>query len=220
MNQFLPKHGLYGLTPDIELSAQALSAQVERAIRGGANLIQYRRKAAHRDDELVLAVLKVCRAHQVPMIINDDPQLALRIGADGVHLGRNDPRINAVRESAPPNFLIGASCYDDIERARTAIAEGADYVAFGRFFPSETKPEATPCPLEILQFAATEFPVPIVAIGGVNAENAGTLIRAGADLLAVSGAIFDAPDIEAAAKSISRAWNLNRTDLSKFNDAT
>ncbi len=196
--------GLYAITPETgdKWDAATLQAAVAAALRGGAAVIQYRNKhssaALKRKQAAALAAL--CRRHGVPLIVNDDPVLAQDCGADGVHLGRDDPDIAAARRCLGPGALIGVSCYDDLERARRAEAAGADYVAFGRFFPSRSKPGASPAPPEILQQARNTLKIPIVAIGGITPENGADLLARGAAALAVIGGLFHADDIETAAR--------------------
>ena len=136
------------------------------------------------------------------LIVNDDASLAAEIGADGVHVGEDDASIVAAREIVGPDRLVGASCYNDLERARAAVAAGADYIAFGSFFPSTVKPNARRAELEFLG-PARALDVPVIAIGGITADNTPTLLGAGADAVAVITAVFDAPDVEAAARAIA-----------------
>ena len=189
--------GLYAITPECADTAQLLD-KVKQVLRGGAALVQYRSKS---DDvalkhEQATELLKLCQAYYVPLIINDDMRLAALIEADGVHLGETDPALKEARINLGPNSIIGVSCYQDLERAAHLAAQGANYVAFGSFYPSPTKPQAKPCPLSLLTAAHAKISVPIIAIGGITPDNAPELIRAGADAVAVISALFDAPDIE------------------------
>lgn len=197
----LPRRGLYAITPDTELSAAALAGQVAAALRGGAVMLQYRRKNLARRDALAeLALLQpLCRAARAPLIVNDDLELALAAGADGVHLGRDDGDWATLAADPTRTLLLGVSCYGDLALAAHAAARGVDYVAFGSFFASGTKPLAQPCPLEVLRTARDELAVPIVAIGGITPENGTSLVRAGADFLAVIAGLFAQPAIDAAA---------------------
>lgn len=200
--------GLYAIT-DRRLAAHGgIAWQVEQALLGGARLIQYRDKGADHPRRLAEAesLLHICHRHSVPLIINDDLELAAEIGADGVHLGSEDSGVAAARRRLGPHALIGLSCYNDLERARTTQAEGADYVAFGSFFSSPTKPGAVPADLDLLRRAGQELAVPIVAIGGINADNGAQLVQAGADMLAVISGVFGQPDIAAAAKKITKLF--------------
>jgi thiamine-phosphate pyrophosphorylase len=188
-------------------SDQRLFAGVSAALGAGARCVQYRDKSndPQRRQRQARALLALCQQHQVPLIINDDVALALRIGADGVHLGKNDPSVAVARARLGPQALIGVSCYDQWERAQAATAAGADYLAFGAFFDSDTKPQAIRAAPELLRRAAC-FGLPRVAIGGINADNGATLIRAGADALAVLGAIWTAADPAAAARAIAELF--------------
>ncbi|MHB1951503.1 MAG: thiamine phosphate synthase [Acidiferrobacteraceae bacterium] len=170
--------------------------KIEAVLRGGACAIQYRDKYREASSADVVRARALCREYQVPFIVNDDPQLARALAADGVHLGRDDPGVAQARALLGPDALIGVSCYDDLSRARQAAAAGADYVAFGRFFPSATKPEARPCPLSLIVAARPELAVAVVAIGGITPQNGGLLVSAGADALAVAAGVFAAPSIE------------------------
>jgi thiamine-phosphate pyrophosphorylase len=156
-------------------------------------LLQYRRK--RRDLAEARAVTELTRRHGVPLIVNDDVELALELDADGVHLGRDDGDLRAAR-SRLGGRILGVSCYDDPELARRAVEAGADYVAFGSVFASTTKPAAVRAPLALF---ATRLGVPLCAIGGITLENAPRVLRAGADLLAVVSDLFEAPDIRARA---------------------
>ncbi|MFM8333876.1 MAG: thiamine phosphate synthase, partial [Candidatus Methylumidiphilus sp.] len=194
-----PKLGLYAITAESPASPEQLANQVRAALRGGAKVIQYRAKSSadrHAEASLVLAE---CRAAQVPLIINDDIGLALAVGADGVHLGKDDGTAAQARQVLGASAIIGVSCYDSLERARAAQAEGADYVAFGRFFPSASKPHAPCARLETLALARRALTLPIVAIGGITPDNGGALLQAGADVLAVIDGVFGRGDAEAAA---------------------
>ena len=132
-------------------------------------------------------------------IINDDLELALKVGADGVHLGADDGDLAAARRALGPGKVLGASCYADLELARQAVAAGVDYVAFGAVYPSPTKPDTTRAPLELFARCRAELRIPTCAIGGITLDNAPTLLTAGADLLAVISDLFAAPDIESRA---------------------
>jgi thiamine-phosphate pyrophosphorylase len=193
--------GLYAVPPELSDTSD-LAARVGAALAGGASAIQYRSKTADialkRAQAFALARVHALRGGV--LIVNDDASLAAEVGADGVHIGEDDASIVAAREIVGPDRLVGVSCYDDLGRARAAVAAGADYVAFGSFFPSTVKPGARRASTRLL---ARELAVPIVAIGGINAANAPALVRAGVDAVAVITAVFDAPDIEAAARAIA-----------------
>jgi thiamine-phosphate pyrophosphorylase len=197
----IPDGGLYAITADIEQSIESLTDQVAAAIRGGAVIVQYRRKSvsASLAREELRAVRKVCSDGDALLIVNDDADLALAVGADGVHLGRDDGDWEALASQAGRSLLLGVSCYDDVARARRAASLGVDYVAFGSFFSSGTKPQARPCSLETLRAARAALDIPIVAIGGITPENGAELVLAGANFLAVISGLFAQPSIEAAA---------------------
>ena len=190
--------GLYALTPELA-GTEAMTSAVAAALDGGASMIQYRNKPAATELRLrqATALRALCAARGVTFIINDDVALARDVAADGVHLGRDDLGLAAAREVLGDSALIGASCYDSLERAETAVAAGADYIAFGGFFPSTTKPDAARASLSLLAAAKARWSIPLVAIGGIDAGNARALIEAGADALAVISDVFLAPDRQA-----------------------
>lgn len=195
--------GLYAVTPGLS-DPELLAGKVEAALRGGARVVQYRNKAAGerlRHDQAV-RIARLCRDAGACFIVNDSIDLARKVAADGVHLGKDDEGVGAARAVLGPGKLIGVSCYNELWRAREAVAQGADYIAFGSFFPSPTKPGAVTADRDLLR-AAKEFSLPIVAIGGITADNAAGLIEAGADAVAVLSAVFDAPDVERAARRIA-----------------
>jgi thiamine-phosphate pyrophosphorylase len=197
----LPKlRGLYAVTPDFP-DAQELVHRVRDALAGGATAVQYRSKlpdAALRRTQAE-QLLALCRQNRVPLIVNDDLDLALRIGADGVHLGRDDQALATARTGRKADLIVGASCYNDLSLGLNAVEEGATYVAFGAAFASRTKPAAVSAPLALFRQARQCLALPIAAIGGITAENAAPLLEAGVDLLAVISDLFDAPDVAARA---------------------
>jgi len=194
--------GLYAITSEqICRSPGTLCAAVELALEGGAELIQYRDKSGESAQRLLngRALRALCDRHHALLIVNDDPQLAVAVAADGVHLGQADARIETARSICGPKAIIGVSCSNSIERALAAVAAGADYVAFGRFFPSRTKPDAPPADLSLLRDARARIRAPICAIGGITPALARSVVEAGADLVAAVEGIFGAADIRAAA---------------------
>jgi len=200
--------GLYAITdPGLQPPGQLVDA-VAAALRGGARVVQYRDKSAdharRRREAAALAAL--CRDAGACFIVNDDPDLALAVGANGVHVGRDDADLAAARERLGPGALIGVSCYDDLERARRLAAAGADYLAFGSVFPSATKPDAVHAPLALFREARSFTDRPLVAIGGIEAGNVAEVARAGADAAAVIRALFAADDVEAAARRLAAGF--------------
>ncbi len=181
-----------------------LVAAVRAALAGGARLVQYRDKGTDTDRRRREAaeLVALCRSHRVPLIVNDDIELAASAGAAGVHLGAGDASIGDARARLGADAIIGVSCYGSIERARQRAAEGADYLAFGAFFPSPTKPAAPRARTGVLG-EARALGVPVVAIGGITADNARLLVDAGADYLAVISAVFGADDIESATRRLA-----------------
>ncbi|MDA1342705.1 MAG: thiamine phosphate synthase [Proteobacteria bacterium] len=191
-----PARGLYAITQaqnnlNKTNSADALFEAVAAAIQGGARVIQYRDKNPVDAAYIARELVNICHQRDVPLIINDDIELALRSNADGVHLGKDDGEIIVARKRLGNAAIIGVSCYSSVDRALIAQALGATYVAFGRFFPSSSKPLAAPADRDTLLQAKTAIHLPIVAIGGILPENGGQLLAAGADLLAVIGGVFD-----------------------------
>lgn len=196
--------GLYAVTPDLE-DTQALCHKVEAALAGGAAMVQYRNKTATPALRRIQAsqVQSLCARHRVPFIVNDDLDLAHDLGAEGLHLGRDDGSVAAARARLGHRILLGASCYDSLERADAALAAGADYVAFGAAFPSRVKPDAVHASLDLYATASRRYPIPVVAIGGITLDNAAGLIAAGVDAVAVITAVFEAADVTRAARSFS-----------------
>jgi thiamine-phosphate pyrophosphorylase len=202
----LPNRGLYVITPGPR--ANLLDA-CHAALRAGARILQYRDKSsdAARRREEATELASLCARDGVPLIINDDIELAATVAAAGVHLGEDDPGIATARARLGSDAIIGVSCYDSLDRARDACARGADYLAFGAFYPSASKPHArraTPALLE----AAKSMGRPLVAIGGITADNATPLLDAGADFLAVITGVFSTEDTFAAAQSYAQLFQL------------
>lgn len=194
--------GLYAVTPDSADTADLL-AKVEGALAGGARLLQYRNKTASPALRLIQgrALLALCGKYQVPLIVNDHLGLALELGAHGLHVGGEDGSAAQARKRLGPGKILGVSCYGSIDNARAAVAAGASYVAFGGFFPSRIKPgNKARTPIGLLGQARRDIALPVVAIGGITAENAPQLVAAGADSVAVISALFDAPDTGNAAR--------------------
>ena len=196
-----PPRGLYLLTPDDSDTARLLAATA-CALEAGVTWLQYRNKQvdAEQREHQARALLALCHARSVPLIVNDDVALAMRIGADGVHLGQDDGDPAIARAQLGPAAIIGVSCYNDLLLAQRAVAAGASYIAFGAFFASPTKPAARRATPELLREAAM-LGVPQVAIGGITPDNGRSLVAAGADLLAVISGVYAAPDIGAAVRA-------------------
>jgi thiamine-phosphate pyrophosphorylase len=196
--------GLYAITPE-DLARAAVMERIAAAVASGALCaLQYRRKgagAAQRRAE-ARALHALCRRHGVPLIVNDDLELALEIDADGLHLGREDGDLAGARARLPGR-LLGASCYNQAELARRAVAAGADYVAFGSVFPSPTKPAAVRAPLSLFSLP---LGVPKVAIGGITLANARAVVAAGADCVAVITDLFEAPDVARRARDFAKIF--------------
>ena len=208
----LPKkyllRGLYAITDSALIPSARLGDQVEQALRGGATVIQYRDKSDDkiRREREVQVLLKLCRTHRVPLIINDDIELAQRSGADGVHLGCEDETIAHARERLGVEAVIGVSCYNSLERALSAEAAGADYIALGAFFASRTKPDAVTASVDLLRESKARLKIPVAAIGGIDPEEGAILVEAGADMLAVVHGVFAQPDSFAAAQNYARLF--------------
>lgn len=182
---------------------ETLFSGVQAALKGGCTFVQYRDKSNNDERRLKDAsrLLNLCNQYNANLIINDDVQLAHTIHAQGVHLGQGDGDVKAARALLGSQAIIGVTCHDSLELAQKAIADGASYIAFGRFFPSNTKPGARPAPLDLLTQARVKFPnTTIAAIGGITTENAQQVLAAGADLIAVCHSLFAADDIEKQAR--------------------
>ncbi len=205
MTQSRPLRGLYALTDTNLLQGRLLPA-VTDALKGGTRVLQYRDKtsSARQRQQDALALAALCREYDCLFLINDDIDLARECGADGVHLGQGDGSVSAARACLGDQAIIGVTCHNSLELAHTAQTQGADYVAFGAFFASSTKPEAQPAPLALLGTAKTALQIPVVAIGGISVDNAKQVITAGADMVAVVHSLFSADDI------CSRAQQFNR----------
>lgn len=201
--------GLYAITDPALLPPARLETAVAEAIAGGAAIIQYRNKSAERDRQLEEACMlaALCRSSSVLFLVNDDLDLAEVCGAQGVHLGQKDGDVAEARARLGANAVIGRTCHDSLALALAAQDAGASYVAFGRFFPSHTKPQASSAELTLLPQARAVLQVPIVAIGGVTVDNAPQLLRAGADAVAVIHDLFAAEDIRARARQFAALFH-------------
>jgi thiamine-phosphate pyrophosphorylase len=204
--------GLYAIT-DSELLKGRLLPYVEAALKGGATLLQYRDKSS--DDARRLreaeALRELCNRYGAALIINDDAELAARLGV-GVHLGQSDGSLSVARALLGRKAIIGGTCHAQLELAEAATKEGASYVAFGRFFNSTTKPGAPSASVELLAAAKAQFSLPIVAIGGVTLDNAPALIAHGASMVAVVHGLFgadSAAEVERHARAFSALFTPN-----------
>lgn len=195
------RKGLYVITDSGYIQSGLLANAVRHALVGGAVMVQYRDKSRdHGRRKREAATLRdICHEHDALLIINDDVRLAEEVHADGVHLGRDDRTVEAARKTLGDDVIIGASCYNSLSFARRACDQGADYVAFGSFFPSRTKASASRVHVELLTEAREQLDTHLVAIGGITPDNGATLISAGADMLAACAGVFDNRDPEGAA---------------------
>lgn len=194
---------LYAITDSQLLPGDTLFTGVAAALKGGCKLVQYRDKSADtaRRQFEAKTLVGLCRQYQAQLIINDDVALAKDVSAHGIHLGQDDISPVAARIILGNQAIIGVTCHDSLELARKAIKDSANYIAFGRFFPSTTKPDARPAPIELISEARTAFgTTPIVVIGGITLDNGKQLLNAGADMLAVCHSLFAVTDITAQAK--------------------
>jgi len=204
-----PLYGLYAITDATLLPDSAtLLSQVEAALRGGAAVIQYRDKSEDPQRRLdqASALVALCARYQRPLLVNDDIDLALAANAAGVHLGQGDGDARSARRRLGPRAIIGITCHNQLPLALQAQQQGADYVAFGAFFPSQTKPGAAPAPLALLSAARRRLSVPIVAIGGISRDNAPQVIDHGAQMIAVVGSLFEGTDTELRARELTQLF--------------
>lgn len=185
--------GLYAITDDVLLAGRLLPA-VRAALDGGCRIVQYRSKQLVNEQRYreATALRVLCHNYNALLLINDDVLLAKAVGADGVHLGQEDLSLSEARALLGQQAIIGVTCHDSVALALKAQTDGADYVAFGRFFGSSTKPSASPASLNILRKARSDLHCPVVAIGGITLDNAQSLVDAGADMLAVVAGLFGA----------------------------
>ena len=194
---------LYAVTDRSWLHGQSLVCAVEEVLAGGATMLQLREKHLEHRDFLAQAqeLLPLCRKYHVPLIINDDVQVALESGADGVHVGQSDMAVQAARSILGPDKIIGASAHNASE-ALAAVAAGADYLGCGAVFGATTKADAGLLSLNTLREIRVAVRVPIVAIGGINRQNIARLAGSGVDGVALISALFAAPDKRAAAQQM------------------
>ena len=204
--------GLYAITDTQLIPRQRFVETVEAAVRGGAAMVQVREKDTPQEEVIRLGreLLAVTRRYGALLIINDHPAVAKAVGADGAHVGREDPPVHEARALLGPDAIIGASCYGDVTRAMAAEQDGADYVAFGTPFPSPTKTKRTDISLGIFREVKQHVKIPVFAIGGITIDNASQVIEAGADGIAVVSGVFAAADVEAAAHRLAQLFAVDK----------
>lgn len=209
----MPVHGIYAITDPALLPDERLFTGVEQALAGGIRWIQYRDKTATTEQQLRRAkeLVRICGDYEAHLIVNDEINVALESGATGVHLGQDDDSINLARQRLGATAVIGATCHDRLATAVHAHRQGASYVAFGRFFPSATKPEAPCAPMDILQEATAEIPCPVVAIGGITPDNMQDVIRGGAHAIALCHSLFAGHDINRTARRLVELFHEQST---------
>lgn len=210
--------GLYVITDAHWMPEPVFLEKAEAALRGGARILQYRDKGdplrdGERRRQQAGALRDLCAQYDALFVVNDDPELARVVQAPALHVGAEDAPVAALRDAFGPQLCIGVSCYASLDKARQAVRDGADYVAFGAFFPSPSKPRATRVDLHVLQTARAELKMPLVAIGGITEDNGSQLIAAGADALAVISGVFAPPsvgEVEQAARRFAALFDDSR----------
>lgn len=214
MNQKSLPTGLYAITDD-SLPFDELLRKTELILQGGARIVQYRDKSSARDQDThadqAAKLLALCNSYQALFIINDNPQLAADIGAAGVHIGRDDVAYTRARSILGKDAIIGVSCYNDLHLAEQTVQLGANYVAFGSFFASPTKPHAVVAETELLRQARAKLSVSLVAIGGITPDNGAALITAGADAVAVISGVYQDDNPQQAAEAYSRLFEQKKS---------
>ena len=198
----LSNRGIYAITDCANTTAQELLEKSEAILKTGISLFQYRNKTSNQQKkkELAQELQSLCHQYNTPFIVNDDVLLAKDISADGIHLGKDDDDISLAREVIGSR-IIGISCYNNINRAIAAEKAGANYIAFGAFFPSVTKPDAKKADIALVKLAKSQLTIPVVAIGGITPENGKQLIEANIDYLAVISGLYSASDTISATQS-------------------
>ena len=201
--------GLYAITDPHLTPPSQLQDSVEQALQGGAGIIQYRDKSDDHQlrNQQAKDLLTLCNQYNALLIINDDISLCQATGAHGVHLGLEDENLETARKMLGNNAIIGATCHGSLLNAEKAIQQGADYVAFGRFYRSKTKPDAEPAALGSIASRLSSLSVPAVAIGGINLNNATALINAGFSMLAVVDDVFSQSDIKTQCQHYQKLWH-------------
>ena len=209
-NKSAAMRGLYGITDAMLLpDTTRLTSAVEAALKGGMRILQYRDKQRSFSDQVeqASALKDLCDTYGALLMINDSVLLAKEINAHGVHIGREDGALDIARDQLGPEAIIGCSCYNSIELAQQAQNKGANYVAFGRFFSSQTKPETKAADIDIIQRARSVLNLPVCAIGGITTHNAAQLITQGVDMIAVINDLFSAEDVEQKARQFSALFD-------------
>ncbi|MHC8441779.1 MAG: thiamine phosphate synthase [Candidatus Eutrophobiaceae bacterium] len=200
-----PREGVYVIADDSHGSLDETLRIVKKLLQGGIAMLQYRNKR-NPSIHAARALREFCHECACPMLVNDDPELALQVGADGVHLGRDDPSIEQARGTLGDAAIIGMSCYNDVSKALRVAQQGADYVALGSFYASTTKPDAAHAELSSLRALRGNLSIPIIAIGGITPDNGAAVLDAGADMLAAASGLFDAQDLIAALAAYNRLF--------------
>lgn len=200
--------GLYAITDEYLTPLETMKMQVSAAIEGGAKIVQFRYKSEITADVLISIseIQKVCRDNGVLFIVNDHMNLAKEIDADGIHIGKEDADDLPSIRAQFPGKIIGVSCYGDMKRAFDAEAAGADYVAFGSFFFSPTKPKSGVVSPSIINEAKEKLTIPVCVIGGITVENAPELLREGADMVSVISSLWKSEDVEKRAREFDRLF--------------
>jgi len=193
--------GPYAITPDLNQTNDLLN-KTRQVLEGGVKLVQYRNKSANESlrREQAKLLLSLCREHNALLIINDHLEIAIEIDADGVHVGKNDVSVSAAKNQLGQNKIVGTSCYNQLDLAMQAQKDGADYIAFGAFFSSLTKPNAVSVSISLVNQAQKALSIPIVGIGGIQLTNARTVIQSGCAAIAVCHDLFQAENIKATAE--------------------
>ncbi|MDI3325884.1 thiamine phosphate synthase [Pontibacterium granulatum] len=202
--------GLYAITDSVLMpNDNELLGRIEAALRGGTRIVQYRDKSDDAEKRLrqAKALIDLCNQFDVPLLINDDAQLAKMSDAAGVHLGQSDGLLTAARDLLGRDAIIGITCHDSLAFALAGQHAGADYVAYGAFYASKTKPNASPAPLSLLAESKAQIKLPTVAIGGITVDNAAQTLAAGADMLAVVHSLLAAEDVEQQARRFSQLFS-------------
>jgi len=207
LNKALEK-GLYAITDCANHDTETLLGKSEIILKAGAVILQYRDKSVDQSirHDRACALQAMCSRHGVVFLINDDIRLASEIAADGVHIGKDDAEVETARNLLGPETVIGVSCYNNLDIALDAQARGANYVAFGAFYPTQTKEKTVKVSAQLLTQAKKKLSIPIVAIGGINPENGQSLVSAGADMLAVVNSIYSVEDPQQITKQFNQLF--------------